>query len=267
MTSLDMDVTRYLRAPVLDVARAVALGIALLAAMDKSLTGGPKKTAKHLRERVLELQARWKEQRAVAAAPKVDPRPADQRLDRAWAAVGRRLETLAELPESVPQSKDAAALHAQLFPKGLAFLALSFDKQWAESQQRIELLADATLSKQLETLVGDFVVTELLAAHTDYGRVLGITAVKSEEIAAPLVVEPLRAVTQAIAAHALQLVAAAHADPDLTPLVRRALRPIDDVRAAQTKRAAAGQSPAVPDDTLEPAPSSIDPGTPVPDIE
>ncbi|MBN9167805.1 MAG: hypothetical protein BGO98_28835 [Myxococcales bacterium 68-20] len=262
----DLDPARYLRAPVLDVPGAIALGIALLSSTDGSLSGAPHASAKRLRARVLELQARWAEQRAVASTPKTDPRPADQRLDRAWAAVGRRLETLSELPETVPEAKLAATLYERLFPEGLTFLAMAFEKQWAESEQRLKQIGDGPTAKQLTTLVGDFLLAELRTAHTEYGRVLGITAAKAEKATPPSLVEALRGVTQAIAAYSLQLVAAAHADPEIVPAVRRALRPLDDIRSAQSRRAAAGESPSVPDDTIAPPPSKVGPTTPVPDV-
>ena len=142
----DLDPARYLRAPVLDVPGAIALGIALLSSTDGSLSGAPHASAKRLHVRVLDLQARWAEQRAVASAPKTDPRPADQRLDRAWAAVGRRLEPLSELPETVPEAKLAATLYALLFPAGLTFLAMAFEKQWAESEQRLEQIGDGRVA-------------------------------------------------------------------------------------------------------------------------
>ena len=263
---MDLDPARYLRAPVLDVPGAVALGIALLSSTDRSLSGAPHKSAKLLRGRVLELQSRWAEQRAAASTSKTDPRPADQRLDRAWAAVARRLETLSELPETVQEAKLAATLYPRLFPEGLTFLAMAFEKQWAESEQRLKLIGEGPISKQLATLVGDFVIAELRDAHAEYGRVLGITAAKAEQATPPGVAEALRGVTQAIAAYSLQLVAAAHADAELAPAVRRALRPLDDIRTAQSKRAAAGESPSAPDDTIAPLPSTVGPTTPVPDV-
>ena len=264
-TVTDFDPSRYLRTPVVDVSGGVALSIALLASADPSLEGAPAKAAKRLRTSVVALQSAWGQQRAVAV-PKVNPRPADQRLDRAWGAVGRRLETVAELPETLPEAKQAATLYALLFPEGLTFLALPFEKQWAESEQRLKQIDEGSNAKVLAALVGDFVVAELRAAHAEYGRVLGITAAKAPETTTPALTEPLRAVTQAIAAYALQVVAAGQSDPELMPAVRKALRPIDDIRAAQARRAAAGEAPEVPDDAVVPPPSKVNPSTPVPEV-
>jgi hypothetical protein len=264
-TVTDFDPARYLRAPVVDVAGGVALSIALLSSRDRSLIGAPAKAAKQLRTSVMALQSAWGQQRA-AIVPKANPRPADQRLDRAWAAVCRRLETLSELPETVPEAKQAAALHALLFPEGLTFLALPFEKEWAESEQRLKQIDEGSNAKMLAALVGDFVLAELRTAHADYGRVLGITTAKEPETTTPALTEPLRALTQAIAAYALQLVAAGQSDPELMPAVRKALRPIDDIRTAQARRAAAGESPEVPDDAVVPPPSKVNPSTPVPEV-
>lgn len=262
--AIELDPSRYLRAPVVDVPGAVALGIALLSSTERSLSGAPAKSAKQLRSRVVALQAAWGEQQAAPSATSVDPRPADQRLDRAWGAVGRRLESLAELPESVPEARLAAALHARLFPEGLAFLALPFEKQWAESERRLARIDADPEAKKLGSLVGEFVLVELREAHAAYGRVLGITAAKVEPAPRALLAEPLRAVTQSIASYALQVVAAAHAEPSLAPAARKALRPIDDLRAAQARRTAAGEPKVIAGDGTGPSPAGVSPTTPVP---
>ena len=62
---------------------------------------------------------------------------------------------------------------------------------------------------------------------------LGITDAKPGAPVAPNMLEQLRALQQAIASYALQLVAAAHADTELVASVRKALRPLDELRQAR----------------------------------
>jgi len=259
----DLEPTRYLRTPILDVPGGVALGIALLTAAGKDLPVAAKRAAKLLRQSVVALQNDWAAQRTAGLSTEEDKRPADQRLDRVWAAVGVRLQTLADLPQTIPQAKQATQLYARLFPDGLAFLRLPYERQWAESEQRLKQLADDEMGAAVEELVGDFVLTELRDAHANYGRVLGITDAKPGAAVAPNLLDQLRVVQQAMTSYALQLVAAAHADTELVASVRRALRPLDDLREAQARRSTARGSDAV----TEPVAPAVTPTTPVPAMD
>jgi hypothetical protein len=236
-TLVSLDPTRYLRPPVVDVPGGVALGIALVTAASKQLPPAPKRALKQLRQTVIALQKDWSAQRQAELVTDEDRRPADQRLDRAWAAVAVRLESLAVLPAALAQSKQAAQLYARLFPTGLDFLKLAFEREWAESEQRLGQIADEEVEGPLAELVGDFLLAELRDAHANYGRVLGITSTRTQATVAPNLLDPLRTVQQAIVGYALQVVAAAHADPELAGAARAALRPIDELREAQARRA------------------------------
>ncbi len=263
----DLEPTRYLRTPVLDVPGGVALGIALLSAAGKELPAPAKRAAKVLRQAVVALQNNWAAQRSASQTTEEDKRPADQRLDRAWAAVGVRLQTVSELPAEIEEAGQAARLNARIFPDGLAFLRLPYERQWAESEQRLALIADEEMGAVVAELVGDFVLNELKDAHADYGRVLGITNAKPESgDVVPNLLGQLRVVQQAMSGYALQLVAAAHAEPELAPAVRRALRPFEDLREAQARRANA-RGGAVVVEEEEPEVTGGDvvtPTTPVP---
>jgi len=263
-TTTDLDPTRYLRTPVLDVPGAVALGIALLTAAGKNLPAPAKRAAKALRHAVVALQTDWAAQRQADLSTEEDKRPADQRLDRVWAAVGARLESIAELPAALPEAKIAARLYAQLFPDGLAFLKLPYERQWAESEQRLTQIAGDEIAEPIAELVGDFVLTELRDAHANYGRVLGITNAKPGTAMAPNLLEPMRVVQQAISNYSLQIVAAAQSEPEFVPHARAALRPLDDLREAQARRTSArGNEP----DDAPSAGATVTPSTPIPIVD
>lgn len=266
----DLEPTRYLRTPILDVPGGVALGIALLTAAGaagKDLPVAAKRAAKVLRQAVVALQGDWAAQRTAGLTTEEDKRPADQRLDRVWAAVGVRLQTVAELPQTIAEAKQATQLYARLFPDGLSFLRLPYERQWAESEQRLKQLADEELGAAVEELVGEFVVAELRDAHADYGRVLGITNAKPGAAVAPNLLDQLRVVQQAMTSYALQLVAAAHADPELASGVRRALRPFDDLREAQARRGARGGAEQDEPEAGAGAGAGVTPTTPVPTMD
>jgi hypothetical protein len=267
----DLEPARYLRTPILDVPGGVALGIALLTAAGKDLPLAAKRAAKVLRQAVVALQNDWAAQRNAGLTTAEDKRPADQRLDRVWAAVGVRLQTLADLPPTLAEAKQATQLYARLFPDGLTFLRLPYERQWAESEQRLTQLADKEMGAAVEKLVGDFVLAELRDAHANYGRVLGITDAKPNAEVAPNLLDQLRVLQQAMTSYALQLVAAAHADPELVTPVRRALRPLDALREAQARRGGGrggAAEPAVTEPAVtEPAVTEVTPTTPVPAMD
>ena len=84
------DSVEFLRAPRLDVPTAVALGVALASAVQEGAPASVGKAAKQLSLAVARLQQAWSERdRSVAAVDRPDPRAADQRLDRAWAAISK----------------------------------------------------------------------------------------------------------------------------------------------------------------------------------
>src|SRR5215470_14580401 len=96
---IPFDPSEYMRAPKLDVASAVALCMALLAAVPKSAPARTKKAAQRLRKATVALQDAWTARQKLApAGASEDPRPADVRLDRAWSALSARLQAFASLP-------------------------------------------------------------------------------------------------------------------------------------------------------------------------
>lgn len=235
-----LDPQRYLRSPQTDAPGTIALGFALVSAAQPGMPVSVQSASERMHHHVVELQSTWGAQWHVTGD--MDPRPSDRRVDRAWAAVGARLSSLATLPGDMPQARIAGLLYERLFPDGLTFLTLPYDKEWAASEIILEQIAnDPELLGELEALVGEFLLEELRQAHAEYGRVLGITAIKPE-VEAPRVLEALRAARDSIAAYSLQLVAAAHADPSLADAVRVALYPIDRVRSGQARRRSRGGS-------------------------
>lgn len=118
----------------------------------------------------------------------------------------------------------------------LEFLKLPYTRQHAESDRRIELIDERELADEIDRLVGDRFLPALRAAHQACGDALGISKAVPLPAVAVLVVEPLRALTEALGRYALQLVALAHNDPDKHDAVVAALSPIDEFRAASGRR-------------------------------
>jgi hypothetical protein len=257
----DIDLSLYVRAPVADVPSAVALGVSLISAMPKEAPAAVKTAGKKLRTSVVALQTAWG---AAGAVPLNNKRSADIATDTAWGCGEARLAAYARLPVShYPKAARAAEIHSALFGEGLAFLNLAFKVQWAEGQKRLDLIKDKGYAADIEELAGHEFWAELKRTHKAYGEALGVT--KPEDVAPEVrLSEPLRDVSRAVAAYALQLLAYASDVPKAEASVRKALKPIDDQRAAVARRAAAGggEEEAAPP-AGEPA---VSPKTPVPEV-
>ena len=268
-----LDPSTYVVAPRLTVSTGVSLGIALLTAVPRPAPKPIRLAATRLRGTVIELQDAWGRQLDVAEASRAaSPRQADNRSDRSLRATSMRIEAFILLgPEATPEHETAVAIKERLFPDGLRFLTLPWEQQWAHIERLVKLLdADEALAVDLEALVGPSILAELRAAHEAYGESLGITVSRPSTPTVSLV-EPIAALRAAIARYALQVVAMQDHDRSRVEIARRALAPLDELRARQARRRGVGNGrssaePSAVDPELEEDPS-VSPRTPVPTIE
>jgi hypothetical protein len=250
------DPTPYVRPPVLNVASAVGLSTALIAAAPKTIAPAGKKALKHLRDVTIALQDKWRAAENTAKAE--DPRPADLANDTAWGALHGRLEAFASLDHArVPRAARAEELMTAIFPEGLTFLRLPYAEEWAESQKRLDRIERDGLEKDLEALAGKEFLAEVRAAHARYGKTIGTTAPLADAPPAAALAEPLRAVSTAVARYALQLSAmAADGDEAAVAEVVKALRPIDDHRDDAGRRGKGRATPASTETPVPPLPTT-----------
>jgi hypothetical protein len=249
MMSESIAVSLYLRAPRLDVPAAISLGKMLKQAQPAGLPAPARRVAKRLGDAVKALEEAFREGGKAAPTKAVDVRRCDRRLDNLWSAVRDRLAAYRALSEGEPTRTRAEGLVALLFPDGLSFLLLPYLSQHAESQKRLDLIAEGELDRELRALVGARFLDELGQAHQAYGVALGIAEALPEPAPTVSLLEPLRDVLAAVRAYTLQLVALAEADERARDLVRAALRPIDVVRTAARRRSGGGSTnePSLPE--------------------
>jgi hypothetical protein len=265
-----LDLSLYVTAPRLSVPAAVSLGIALLTAAPKPSPQTVRRAATRLRESVLALQHDWRRQLGAGLGSLVAPRVADSRVDRAMRAMSMRLEALTLLsPSAGPDVEAAQSAYQRLFSEGLRFLTLPYAQQWAHCDRLLSTLDDdEQLAADVEHLVGETTLAEVRAAQAAYGDALGITTARETTDAVSLA-EPLDAVRNAIIGYALQVVAMQNDDPSRIPAARKALAPIDELRASQAAR---GQrpdapAPAAPTPELVDEGATVTPDTPVPAVD
>ena len=247
MTPTTIDQSRYLQFPRVGVRSGVSLGTMILTAVPEDPGPGVLSAAELLQASVQQLKLEWKSK--VRGHSTEDVRPYDHRLDRVWAAVENSLDRYTVLDSDNAKHMRASEVHKRLFPTGLGFLQLPYIEQHAESEQRVEIIEEEGLREDLDQLVGKDFIDSLVAAHVAYGVALSITA-EGEDVPAVSLAEPLRAVTDAISAYVLQVLAFAGLDPEgNTAAARRALRPIDVLRRAVARRSARrGEKVEIDDD-------------------
>jgi hypothetical protein len=259
----EFDASQYLRPPRLDVRQAFSLAVALLHALPKAAESGVRRSAKALRKATLALQVLWAaRERALKAVKSVDKVAVDNRVDTAWGALKMRISGYAMLPPAAyPISARAEALETTLFPDGMSFLKAPMDAEWAVSEQLLKRIDDDKLAVEIDAVAGPDFLIEVRAAHTAYGEALGITKAHTvpEDVAALL--EPLRALVQAIGDYAIQIVASVdREDAASIKVARNALLPMDRYREGAARRAGKGGKP------VEDLPPDATPDTLVPEV-
>jgi hypothetical protein len=162
--------------------------------------------------------------------------------------------------ESFPKAERAAELLQMLFPKGLQFLTLPMDAEWAVSEELLKRIKDDGLLADINVIAGPEFLAEVRDAHAVYGEVLGITKPKgspADTSMAPLL-EPLRRLADTISDYVFQVAASADRDePETVHTARAALAPMDRFREATARRKALKGGEATPETTPE---------TPVPEV-
>lgn len=242
--------------PRLDAASAVTLvhRLLTLAAQRKRLPAQVDKARKRLQASHRELEAALRER---LPAPGGDPqraRLADQAEDLAFSALFDFLSAYSKLPAALPESVLASRLLSTLYPDGLRFTQLTYPKEWAEANARLQRIAADKLHRDLKQLGGEVFLLNLQRAHKEYGEALGATVAPAEPTAAAtLVREPLQRLHEALRAYVLQL--SAQADPELPETIELAeelLSPLSEWQGAPS-RAAAAPPPAPPSPPSAPA--------------
>lgn len=248
------EIMLYSRVPQVDVPTGMALGQAILTAAPKSPPVDIKKVLKLIGEELRALKELWGERAAQGRSE--DRRPYDQALDGAWSCLHDRIDALSRLPaDRYPTVTEAARLRQTLFAEGLSFLKLPYEAEWAESQRRLDLIASQGWDTDLQRLAGSEFLTEVKRCHKDYGEVLGITRPLSPMPLEVNLADGLRKLTAAITRYTVKLCASYDEDAtaEWQKAVWGALRPIDELRATQARRASTDR-PAPQPSPSEPSP-------------
>ena len=201
--------------PRTSAASAMALGTALVTAARQE-PDLPARFARPLERLESECEALRTSRRQQAAAREFDANAvgkADQLLDGAWSGLHSFLvgwTKLSATPEGVDQGARARAVLGRVFPAGLRFLNLPYRDQWAESQTKLDRLAEPSVAEHVTSLGGDAFVRAIELAHAKYGEALHVTKRKAEARVQIKVREPIERVLDAVRRYVVHV--AAHVD-------------------------------------------------------
>jgi hypothetical protein len=100
-------------------------------------------------------------------------READRAIDNAWEATHLWLSGFCKLPaEANAHVAAARALFAQIFPDGISFTRLPYRVQFAESQARLDAIANEGHEETFAVLGGSSFLAELYRTHKAYEEAL-----------------------------------------------------------------------------------------------
>ena len=253
----EIDPTPYARPPKFDVPSAVTIGLALLTAMPKPAPDHVRAAATKVRKDTVALQLAWGKS-GLPVTPR-DRRKADLRVDTAWGGLLDRLESYSRLPVATyPRAARARELCDIISPNDREWLKFVYESEWAESNKRLVWIDEQGLTKDVNELAGPDFLTEVKDAHADYGIALAVTKPAPEVLEYKLA-EPLQSLARSIGRYTLAVVTMADDDAASIAVVRRALRPVDDYREGQARRARASGS------AVDATP--VTPTTPIPEVK
>jgi hypothetical protein len=256
----EIDATLYVRQPKFDVPSGVTHGISLITAMPKPAPDHVRAAATKVRKDTVALQLAWG--KSGLGTTTRDRRKSDIRIDNAWGILLDRLESYSRLPVGqYPRAARARELLDTISPNDREWLKLTYEAEWAESDKRLGWIEKQGLAKDINELAGPEFLSEVKAAHAEYGVALGVT-VPAPELLGVNLAEPLQSLARSIGKYTLAVVTMAGDDAASLAVVRKALRPIDDLREGQARRARAGGAAVDPEPEVP-----VSPTTPIPEVK
>lgn len=246
---------------------AVVLGTRLLRSAPKKPSKAVKACLVDLEIALADIKAHRSEQ---AGAPRPNLRPLDRSFDSGWVALRARVEPWLsnDHPDAAPLREAAGRVMGAYFALGLGFVQLSYDKEWVESNERIERWKkDPALRKELVLVAGEAFVANVEYQHQRLSEALDLTGERAAKAPDP------RALAEAVEAFADALSeyirvfggeVNTKSDASIAAFVQ-ALAPLEAYRASQATGAREEDS----EDEDPPSPSEEEPkdDTPAPPEE
>lgn len=247
----------FIRLPKMDAISAHTLATSIVAAAEgQHLTEAAIEARDDVKAALLALGAVLKDKLPKEQSdPGPRTRQADWALDRAWSATYDFLNGWAKLDDE-PKAAIAAEIRERLYPDGLKFTKIRYEKQWTESHRRLELIEEGKLASDFATLGGEAFLDTLKKRHKVYGEVLGITKAPEEPIEEEKVGDALNLLSHKLRAYVLQVSAMVRRDDaEQRALVDKLLAPLSQGQPAAVGKggaeAVAGAEPEPPSEKGE----------------
>ena len=211
--------------PRFDAAGAVAVGELLLAvAAERELPRSVLRARDALAEELAALRlAAAARIEALGSAQPSALTASDAALDSCWSALFDWLTGFSKLPESQPQSVEAQALLAELYPDGLSFILLPYELEWGQSELRLHLIDEPRLGDRLRALGGQPFLDALAESHRAYGSLLGLPTQATPGLPVSSLRPALERFASALRNYALKVTALIEVEEPTTSALAKAL--------------------------------------------
>jgi hypothetical protein len=209
----------------------------------------PSHAPKPVQERIKELhtcteQLNEHQRTAVPPVPQ-DAQRAFRECVTAWSVLHRRLKEVSRLDGA--EARQASALLEAVFPTGISIVRGEAEAVWVAGQLCLDRIAHGDHAEALDRMAGDFVVRAVRTSHRSLGVALELTGsvrpparIETSGVSQRELVENIK---QAIAAYALQMIAATNEkDEAAVQATTTALEPIIEFRAQSRARRSASHT-------------------------
>ena len=252
------DADDIIQLPKLTVAGALALGQSLLTAAQaaEALPASVDKAFSQLKKTHGALRKVAQERLPPTALDdSPDVRAADREIDAAWSAAFDWVTGWSKLPGKANTAKVALAqlLLKALFDDGLKFTQIKYKLEWAESQTRLDRIADQQLDQKFEELGGSAFLKTVKTTHKTYGDLLGMTKAKAQEAEGLQVRQPLDEFQGALRKYVVRVTASADEDDKASvALAKKLLAPLSEWESASPQEKNVGEAPKPGSEDQEP---------------
>lgn len=251
------DAADIVQLPKLTASGAVALGKELItvASGASTLPANVDKAFGALKKKHTTLRKAVQERLPASDEESPDVREADRVIDAAWSATYDWASGWSKLPGKSNATKAAIGqlLLKTLFADGLKFTQIKYKLEWAESQARLDAIAEKQLDTKIEDLGGADFLKTIKAAHKKYGDVLGMTKAKAKEAEVVQLREPLSEFEAALRKYVLRVTANVDDDDaESAALAETLLAPLAAWESGPAQKTEESAKPAEPAKDAEP---------------
>lgn len=212
-----------------------------------------------VRDDTMNVQAVWQERSRLRP---LNLRPFDKRFDNGWGCLHDMLSGLARL-EGEEKAARAAKLLERLFADGVAFLALSYERELLHGETLLKRIDDEGLEPEIIDLTDAIVVPYIRSPQPELAEALGLGTSDVERADTRAMADALDKLATSIARY-IRILAGETDDRDPASLAifeKAVVRPLEQHRAYHAKQAKGAKPEPIaeedqPEQPIPPLPSA-----------